>query len=104
MKECEENDKAGEKTLVLFSYGGHGIQFSHTLALCNTIERKKVAFPLEMKIRILSTVPNTYVVAFFDCSRESMTPRNLCEGKAATSFDLSLGNDAGEPSEQENDA
>lgn len=47
MKECRQNHKAGERTFVLFQYGGHGIQDNFTYALCSTIERKKVAFPIE---------------------------------------------------------
>ena len=46
MKECKENSKAGEKTLVLFCYGGHGIQDGMTQALCSTIERRDILFNL----------------------------------------------------------
>ena len=41
------------KSFVLIQYGGHGIQHNYTFALCNTIERKKIAFPLEQKTRDL---------------------------------------------------
>lgn len=46
-KECKRNHKAGERTFVLFQFGGHGIQDNFTFALCSTIERKKIAFPIE---------------------------------------------------------
>ena len=75
--ECKENDKAGEKTLVLFSYGGHGIQIGGTRALLNTTERIKINFQIEERVRILSMMPSTYVVAFFDCCREVMTLRDI---------------------------
>ena len=46
-KECRTNNKAGERTLVLFQYGGHGLQDNYTFAMCSTVERKCIAFPIE---------------------------------------------------------
>ena len=38
-KECKDNFKAGERTFVLFLYGGHGLQDNFTYAMCSTVER-----------------------------------------------------------------
>ena len=45
--ECRRNQRDGERTLVLFQFGGHGVQDNFTYALCSTIDRMKIAFPLE---------------------------------------------------------
>ena len=80
-KECNRNHKAGERTFVMFQYGGHGLQDNFTFAMCSTIERNKIAFPIEKKVRDLSEVPSCYVVALFDCCREKMTIKEVQEGK-----------------------
>ena len=80
-KECNRSHKAGERTFVLFEYGGHGLQDNFTYAMCSTIERKMVAFPVERKVRDLSEVPSTYVVALLDCCREKMTVAEVQQGK-----------------------
>ena len=80
-KECGRNHKAGERTFVMFQFGGHGIQDNFTFVLCNTIERKKIAFPIEKKIRDLAEVPSCYVVALFDCCREKKSVSEVQEGK-----------------------
>ena len=49
--------------------------------MCSTVERKKIAFPLEKKIRDLSEIASTYVVALFDCCREKITVKEVQEGK-----------------------
>ena len=49
--------------------------------MCNTIERKKVAFPLEKKIRDLAEIEGCFVVALFDCCREKMTVDEVQKGK-----------------------
>ena len=79
--ECNRNHEAGERTFVLFQYGGHGLQDNFTYAMCSTIERKKIAFPIEKKARDLAEVPSCYVVALFNCYREKMTVDEEKKGK-----------------------
>ena len=86
-KECNRNHKAGERTFVLFQYGGHGLQDNFTFAMCSTIERKKIAFPIEKKIRDLSEVSSCYVVGLFDCCREKMTVSEVQDGKKMVKVD-----------------
>ena len=97
-KECNRNHKAGERTFVLFQYGGHGLQDNFTFAMCSTIERKKIAFPIEKKIRDLSEVSSCYVVGLFDCCREKMTIKEVQEGKNVVKVD---GREDGMMEEQE---
>ena len=90
-KECKVNSKAKEKTLVLFSYGGHGIQDGMTQALCSTIERTNIVFNLEERTRIIAGVADTYVIGLFDCCREKMSGKDVVNGKPATSGGPSRG-------------
>ena len=66
-----------ERTLVLFHFGGHGLQDNFTFAMCSIIERKKIALPIEQKVRDLSEVQDTYVVALLDYCREKMTIKEV---------------------------
>ena len=94
-KECKVNSKAKEKTLVLFSYGGHGIQDGMTQALCSTTERKDIVYNLEAKTRMLAQISNTYVVALFDCCREKMSCQDIIYGNPTTSDGPSRGGSDG---------
>ena len=73
----KESKKAGEKTLVVFLYGGHGIQDNFTYALCNSLVLAKIWFPLEQKLRQLagnkSIADSIYIFSVLDCCREKMS-------------------------------
>ena len=71
------NKKAGEKTLVVFLFGGHGIQDNFTYALCNSLNLPKIFAPMEQKLRDIAGDKNiadsTYIFAILDCCREKMS-------------------------------
>ena len=81
IRECSADAAKGERTFVLMTYGGHGIQDNFTYAMCSGVDRTNVAFNLEAKARLLSQVDGVYVVALFDCCREKMRVEEVRNGK-----------------------
>lgn len=68
---------------MIVHFGGHGFQDNMTFALTNTIDRHSIAFPIEAKIRKLSELRNTFVVALLECGREKMAISEVKHGKSA---------------------
>ena len=50
----------------------------------NTIERKRIPFPIEKKVRDLANIPDTFVIALFDTCREKKNIKEINEGKPMT--------------------
>lgn len=65
--------KAGEKTLLIIQYGGHGVQDNYTFALTDSIEYRDMAVPIEKKLRDIAEIggADTYILSIFDCCREN---------------------------------
>lgn len=79
--ECLANYEAGHRTAVIFMYSGHGIASDLTFALMNTIDPKKILFPIEKKIRQISELPGTYVISLFNCCRDKVKVARSKGGK-----------------------
>jgi len=69
--------KKGHKTLVFFYYAGHGAMTSVTYAIVNHAEAKhKAKYPLELQLRTLGSIQDTFVLGVFDCCRVEL-PEHL---------------------------
>lgn len=79
--ELKASKKAGIKTLVVFLYGGHGIQDNFTYALCNSLILAKIWFPLEKRLRMLAEnvhiADSIYILGILDCCREKMSIKDV---------------------------
>lgn len=70
--ECKASYAAGKRTAIIFMYAGHGIMSDMTFALMNTIDPKKMLFPIEKKVRQLAELQSTYVISLFNCCRDKV--------------------------------
>lgn len=74
MHQVDENSRQGMKTLVFLYFAGHAEMDNFTNVLLNADTREKYRFPLEMHLRTLGKIEDTYVIAVFDCCRSRVHP------------------------------
>ena len=70
--QIKSNKNNNEKTLIIIYVGGHGvIKLNKTYIMLNTNDNYESYFDIEQKIRDLSQIDQTYLLAILDCCRDN---------------------------------
>ena len=71
-------EKEEKMSCLLIYYSGHGTQDIRT---CIVLNQKGKFYPLEMRIRNIASVKNTFVFAIFDCCRQKLVIKGETESE-----------------------
>ena len=88
----EEGEK-GKKKVVFFYYAGHGVSNNN---MTSAVLNEELNFPIQSELYKLAKIPNTYIVAVLDCSRENdPAEKEHLQGKNATFANANIGEEDG---------
>ena len=63
-----------EHVVIIYYYGGHGLQDNFTYALCNKDPSgRKSRYGIEVALRNLGLLENVFVLGILDCCREKIS-------------------------------
>ena len=69
-------EEPGKFTVVFAYFSGHGAMNTTSNIVLNEKLEEKHYFPLESKLRDLSTIENVFVIGLFDCCRRAIKTKS----------------------------